>query len=58
MVEVFREHYLVKEYGPFFIFEMTNNLFFFHYKRAWRPCELLRQLQKPVGKAWQRNKLK
>lgn len=51
MVEVFREHYLVKEYGPFFIFEMTNNLFFFHYKRAWRPCELLRQLQKPVGKA-------
>lgn len=28
MVEVFREHYLVKEYGLFFIFEMTNNLFF------------------------------
>ena len=28
MVEVFREHYLVKEYGSFFIFEMTNNLFF------------------------------
>lgn len=28
MVEVLREHYLVKEYGPFFIFEMTNNLFF------------------------------
>lgn len=28
MVEVFREHYLVKEYAPFFIVEMTNNLFF------------------------------